>query len=49
MEMATTFQFVDKLDLLLMTLVQILDVLNFLSFNQSRSILVLRNVCNQMT
>lgn len=26
MEMATTFHFVDKLDLLLMTVVQILDV-----------------------
>lgn len=29
MEMATTFHFVDKLDLLLMTLVQILDVFEF--------------------
>ena len=29
MEMATTFHFVDKLDLLLMTLVQILGVFEF--------------------
>lgn len=29
MEMATTFHFVDKLDLLLMTVVQILDVFEF--------------------
>lgn len=29
MEMATTFHFVDKLDLLLMSLVQILDVFEF--------------------
>ena len=29
MEMATTFQFVDRLDLLLMTVVQILDVFEF--------------------
>lgn len=29
MEMATTFQFVDKLDLLLTTVVQILDVFEF--------------------